>query len=1634
MALCLSLFFELYAQTVDVTSGTLRKWDRVAVELTLPGNDLNESNNTFRNSRMDVVFTRPNGSTIRVPGFFAADGNAANTNATSGKKFRAYLRPDAIGSWSYRVLYYTGNNVAVQAVNNLPAPVHDLTGTVGNILNTNATLPDLRAKGRLRYQTSGNNNARRYLRFTETGEYFLKFGPDSPENFLDFNEFDFDDSRNNCNLCFQHSFGGHSGDFNNGDPTWDGGKGENIIGAINYLSEIAQVNSISMSLFGGDDKNVFPWTLVGSKFIYDVSKLEQWEIVLNHAEQKGLMLHFKLAEAENWFALNTDEINTYYREMVARFGHHLALEWNISEEYGSVNTTASANAASAVPRINFLDGIDPWNNHIVIHTRPEDQYKEKYDQFLAQNPKTKLTGASMQNRAQNNWAEVYDLTIRLINASKNNNTPWVVASDEQAPANNGIFTNTDINNTTVNQNIRKGVLWGNLIAGGAGVMWYGGSNGDFRTEDYRRYNTADTWARHAITTFFKGQNIPFWEMENNDNLISGNNNHCLAKVGEQYIVYLPNGGNHNLNLNGQTGDFEVKWFDPRNGGNLTNGNTLTGGGDRALGNPPNTTGNDWVVLVTNTNGGTIVDVTGISVSPTSTSIEVGTSATITATVSPNNATNKSVNWSTSDSNIATVSNGVVTGISTGTATITATSVDGNFTASSTITVTPSTGTTSNLNAVQDAYLQGSTSFNNTDLRIESGNRVSYLMFDLSSISGSITNAELSLSVSNDAGNGQVNIALGNSNNWTESNLSTSNAPTSGGQLGTLNATYSIGQTYTWNLDESSINGGGMLSLIVTHVSGNDISFASDENTNASLRPVLKITTSSGGNNIPVTGVSVSPTAPTLTSVGATIDLTATVSPSNATNNEVSWSSSNTSVATVSASGLVTAVANGSTNITVTTNDGGFQATSVVTVSTSTSNCGADFEEVNGLVVIEAENMNNVSTTQWTPKTNVAGFTGASYLSWDGSNNFATPGTGLITATIRINDPGEYRFQWRSKVGLGTSSTEHNDSWLRFPDADDFFGRKPAGSVVYPTGSGKTPNPAGSGADGWFKIYLSGTTDWTWNTATSDNDAHQIYVQFDNPGTYTIEISGRSKDHLIDRIVMFKNSVANPTALTQTETPCTGGNINVTGVSVTPTATTLTSVGATIDLTATVSPSNATNKGVSWSSSNTSVATVNSSGLVTAVANGSTTITVTTNDGAFTATSIVTVNITTSTGQTPFGGTARAIPGTINSVDFDNGGQGVAYNDTTSGNNGSGARQDTDVDTENRTAGGNVGWIATGEWLEYTVNVANAGTYTIDVQVASTGNNGAYHIEFNGTDVTGVQSVNSTGGWGTFVNQTISNVSLSAGEQVMRVFMDGGSFNLAAIVFSTEAVVAPVTTTLSPIQDAYIQGSSNINNTLLRVESGNRTGYLMFDLSSINGTITAAQLNLTCSGDNGNGNINIDLGGSSNWTETTLTTANAPTSSALLGNLNSTYSIGNSYSWDLMHSSINGGGNVSLIVTQTSGNDVAFASKENTTATEPQLVITYNPSSAKTAYGKTNKEVIANYANPYVRSNGDFKVNILGDSKAQIQIFNISGALVFKASNVIGEKIIPKNYFKATGLYIIRINTAKDNVTSKLVVD
>ena len=142
-------------------------------------------------------------------------------------------------------------------------------------------------------------------------------------------------------------------------------------------------------------------------------------------------------------------------------------------------------------------------------------------------------------------------------------------------------------------------------------------------------------------------------------------------------------------------------------------------------------------------------------------------------------------------------------------------------------------------------------------------------------------------------------------------------------------------------------------------------------------------------------------------------------------------------------------------------------------------------------------------------------------------------------------------------------------------------------------------------------------------------------------------------------------------------------------------------------------------------------------------------------------------------STPYNGTPASIPGVIQAENFDEGGVGVAYSDTSPENSGGQHRQ-TGVDVEaTADVSGvfNVGWAFAGEWLNYTVNVAGSGSYDLEFRVASNGPGGTFHLNVNGVDATGPLTVPDTGGWQTWTTIRRTGVSLAAGQQVWRLVMD-----------------------------------------------------------------------------------------------------------------------------------------------------------------------------------------------------------------------------------------------------------------------
>lgn len=192
-------------------------------------------------------------------------------------------------------------------------------------------------------------------------------------------------------------------------------------------------------------------------------------------------------------------------------------------------------------------------------------------------------------------------------------------------------------------------------------------------------------------------------------------------------------------------------------------------------------------------------------------------------------------------------------------------------------------------------------------------------------------------------------------------------------------------------------------------------------------------------------------------------------------------------------------------------------------------------------------------------------------------------------------------------------------------------------------------------------------------------------------------------------------------------------------------------------------------------------------------------TVKVSDGSLTdsATLNITVDSAVVSGQTPYGGTARSLTSRIEAEDFDEGGEDVAYNDTSSGNSGRSYRTSENVDiqgTSDAGSGYNVGWTATAEWLEYTVN-ASSGTYDINLRVASPNSGKKIRVVLDGVTLATLD-VPKTGGWQTWQTVTAAGIAASGRNgSVLRLEMVNGGVNVNWVEFESVNVTTPVSFTI-----------------------------------------------------------------------------------------------------------------------------------------------------------------------------------------------------------------------------------------------
>lgn len=574
-------------------NGELRVWHPLTFSFTGPSaSETDDGPNPFLDYRLKVAFAAPDGATFDVQGFFDGDGEGGSR----GNVWRVRFSPNQAGQWSYRASFRQGDHIAIEHDSSagLPVAFDGATGSFTVKPRNPAALGFLKW-GRLEYV------GKHYLKFRD-GPYWIRGGTDTPENFLAYLGFD--------DTIPSHAFEAHRGDWHDGDLDWGDGRGRAIIGVLNYLAS-KHVNSIYVMTMnvGGDGKDVWPWaerpkrngSADNDNLHYDVSKLGQWDRVFAHAQSQGIFLHLVLNEGEeaNKRELDDGELDVerklYYRELVARFGHHLALEWNLCEEY---NLQFDLGADRIRQFAQYIQAIDPYHHPITVHSAG-DPLKEL--RFLFGDDRFSMTSIQLNQR------RIDQLTESFRSETTAAGRPLPVSMDEftiDAGQEKSWHPVDDA------ERHRKQKLWPTYLSGGMI---------EFILEDLLDVETFKTDQREALWSYmwyarqFMENELPYWEMQPNDNLVrgaatidvgvgKGKTSPMGAQVfclpAEVYAIYLPKASSTGeLNLAGTTRIFQQRWYDPRAGKFRGNTRTVRGGDWVPLGKSPAEPEQDWVVLV-----------------------------------------------------------------------------------------------------------------------------------------------------------------------------------------------------------------------------------------------------------------------------------------------------------------------------------------------------------------------------------------------------------------------------------------------------------------------------------------------------------------------------------------------------------------------------------------------------------------------------------------------------------------------------------------------------------------------------------------------------------------------------------------------------------------------------------------------------------------------------------------------------------------------------------------------------------------------------------------------------------------------------------------------------------------------------
>ncbi|MDE6479120.1 MAG: Ig-like domain-containing protein, partial [Muribaculaceae bacterium] len=568
-------------------------------------------------------------------------------------------------------------------------------------------------------------------------------------------------------------------------------------------------------------------------------------------------------------------------------------------------------------------------------------------------------------------------------------------------------------------------------------------------------------------------------------------------------------------------------------------------------------------------------------SKTELSMTEGDSANLTATIAPENATDKSVTWTSSDASVASVSSeGIVTAVKAGTATITATSANGK-TATCKVKVAAKiyevTGITLSNNKL--SLTEGETATLTATIAPENATdkTVTWTSSDASVASvsdkGVVTAVKAgtatitATSANGKTANCTVTVAA---NIISVESVAISKTELSLTEGDTANLTATIApenatdKSVTWTSSDASVATVSDKGVVTAVKAGTaTITVASSNGKTATCKVTV------AAKVIDVTGITLSKTELSMTE-GDSANLTATIAPENATDKSVTWTSSDASIATVSDKGVVTAVKAGTATITATSANGK-TATCKVTVA-------AKIYEVTGITLSNTK----LSLTEGE--------------------------TATLTATIAPENATDKTVTWTSSdASVASVSDKGVVTAVKAGTA----------TITATSANGKTANCTVTVAANIIsvesvaisKTELSLTEGDTANlTATiAPENATDKSVTWTSSDEAVATVSA---DGVVTAVKAGTATITAASSNGKTATctvTVTAKVIDVTGITLSDIDLSMTK-GETITLTATIDPENATDKTVTWTSSDEAVATVDAEGNVTAIAVGEAVIT------------------------------------------------------------------------------------------------------------------------------------------------------------------------------------------------------------------------------------------------------------------------------------------------------------------------------------------------------------------------------------------------------------------------------------------